>query len=1674
MGFSDVFGKNGFLGKLGETLQDTGWFIGAPVATAVDLARAGFEDDVTLGGALSKGINRGTQLFLGDNNATPENPKDDVENLFSPSVKTVLDGLEWVYDNAVAQPINAMNVTQQRALADISGTEDNASVFDVGSAWERGDEKTGGYDNKGTSIGREWGYSLSALRDFLPAGWGRDGQFGALTDEGQKQLNEHSKYFDVESGAVDATARWFLDPTIVLGKASKALKFTAFIRNIDDPAKLEKVLNEQKAAGGLFDTFGERLEAANDFNMGLDIGRPRSAAEIHAANPGLQAAGGDGWQIAQSMEQASRSLWKAGAEPDMIREQGKLISLAGLGDPAALKGLDSSVSEARDAMASFRSQRDDLAMARDWALHQNGQDALDSAQTVANRFVDDVISRGEDYLQSEDFLAMTNERLKAITPQFRAAQSEAARIEKMRAVAVETDGALRKYPLLAGVRGGTDQMAKRAAKELGTYQGPVAARLDFVFQSSAWNKAVKLKIPTAAKMLAPHITLGVKAARAFKSQQAPRTIEFHDPNAPLALNNFLKHSAVAPEKREELVSAMAGARTEGAKRSIVENAVMHAQGSMIDKYLKENPRFTEATAKIVIAEQAKMIQRESQRAGLQTRKFTAHQKEDGSPGDAIVDDDGIVQYSPLLETQLENQMVLPDLRTFTKILDHHSGWLTDLSEWAQGNRLPDQGRVSELAAKVFDARVKKAPGLDVRVSNSAEAMKRRKWMADQFIDTGLSSLTKAWKYGMLLRPAYPMRVLIDSDMRAMAVLGPIAFGQHFAPRAFGFATMGGASRMKTHFAAGVDDQRLTKLKTDIELFEDKWKSQSDDPILDADYDKLVAEKETIAARLELYRTGGRAGRQAAYGRFGEVGQKDIETVMGNIPGAFADDYGKKLRYTISSKTTAALIGDSQKLTAANLMSENWTSLTPSDAGHMDAWLHAVNAQLKQSVLGKKAMEFQARAGDDPERAVKALVGWMRNTAEGRAIKGRMAWDTANSENFAREIVGYVNHYLPTPEIRAKAGAERISQADLESLYPDPLLRPPVHGQALARSMGRGSTAGTMINDWFSRTMKWLSDAPEDQLARHPMYAAVYEQSARRHAEFLHADPNRTDIGLDEIHELIQKRAHKDGQKAIKSYMFDVATQSDLSQALRFYSPFIAAWEDTVRKWGRIASDKPDLLGKAYLGWNAPNDMGLVVDKDGNKVESDDFNSETYLLVRAPEWAPFIGGKDLSLAGSHFRIPKQAVNIILQGGLQPGFGPLVAIPTSKLQVANPELDDVARFVNPYGPQSVWDSLAPSTVKRVQELVQGQSKEHMYDTERMYMQMLGEYRQDPEKFAGKAPTWEEAADRAKWIGVLKITNNFTNPFPAVFDSKYKLYQDSYRDLLNKQRTENHEQGWATEQFIKAHGESFFPLVQSMSKNNAGLTSSAEAVEASKRFKSEISQYGIGPDGKPNATLIRLIVGQEGEGEFNQSAHRWQQTREISPASGYQFRDVSNAQEAAQDADVNLGWYKYQAFINQADAEANTLGFRSYKESEDLVARREAFVQNLSDMLPAWRQDFESMDTGKFTRNLEDLEKVVADSNKFGVERTDIAGVKQYLVMRKALKQQLDEFGISEGSQDAEPFKQEFTEMVMDMVGSNTSFSEWAFNPFLERDPLLSQIAPVPGDPSQIDTATQWGIS
>jgi len=414
--------------------------------------------------------------------------------------------------------------------------------------------------------------------------------------------------------------------------------------------------------------------------------------------------------------------------------------------------------------------------------------------------------------------------------------------------------------------------------------------------------------------------------------------------------------------------------------------------------------------------------------------------------------------------------------------------------------------------------------------------------------------------------------------------------------------------------------------------------------------------------------------------------------------------------------------------------------------------------------------------------------------------------------------------------------------------------------------------------------------------------------------------------------------------------------------------------------------------------------------------------------------------------------------------------------SKIQTAAPQLDGVAQFINPYGPSaSVWDTMAPTTVKAFADATNDQSRTHEQDTRRIWSQMLAEYRLDPQKFGGKQPTIDEAAKRAGSLGLLKIVNRVVGVpfpgFPATFQSPYQLYIDGYHALQDRERTENHPHGWADDEFLKQYGETYFPLVQSQSLNNGGVQATAEGVTASGKYKSLIAKYGV-EAGKADPNLIRLIVGQEGEGEYNDSAHLWQEQHEISPASGVNYRDYANPQAAQAKADADLGWLKYRQFMNNLDATALEQGFRTYADSDELVATRKEFVQNLQQENASWYVDWSQRDSTKFTRDLNALGEI-ASSGKFGPMRTDMVGVKQYLALRQAFEEETAQYGISPGSADAQPFRQEFTDAVADLVSQNSQFAEWSYYTFLERDPYLEPVTSQGRPSDQPAAPTDWGI-
>ena len=116
------------------------------------------------------------------------------------------------------------------------------------------------------------------------------------------------------------------------------------------------------------------------------------------------------------------------------------------------------------------------------------------------------------------------------------------------------------------------------------------------------------------------------------------------------------------------------------------------------------------------------------------------------------------------------------------------------------------------------------------------------------------------------------------------------------------------------------------------------------------------------------------------------------------------------------------------------------------------------------------------------------------------------------------------------------------------------------------------------------------------MARSPLYAQAYKTRVQEIIGRL-ADDASIDV------DVVRKSADKLARKDVGKVLFDVSHASNASHAFRFVAPFFAAWEDMMQS-GPGFHEKPWAAERLRQAWDAPNNMGLVVDSNGNRVDAD--------------------------------------------------------------------------------------------------------------------------------------------------------------------------------------------------------------------------------------------------------------------------------------------------------------------------------------------------------------------------------------------------------------------------------------------------------------------------------------
>lgn len=982
----------------------------------------------------------------------------------------------------------------------------------------------------------------------------------------------------------------------------------------------------------------------------------------------------------------------------------------------------------------------------------------------------------------------------------------------------------------------------------------------------------------------------------------------------------------------------------------------------------------------------------------------------------LTDDEGNVIRLPRFETQQLNSIPLLDLQAHDRIFKKHTGMI-------------------------------KALGWSNHYSGSLT----------QFADDSFELFRSVWSATNLLRAGYTIRNVTDDTLRTLASLGTMDFmGRASAGVKYGL----GNSLLRVSNAG-----RRSK-------------------VLGA----VVGEKRKGGTRYEI--------AQRVAGRIDQMG-RDLHSLRGQTADGFVLD-GHKYNGPYAGRAAAFMkvVGanyDSLAGTTRTLQAEfrndysHWDVIKPDAPNHLQSWAHAIQNQIGNSEIGKRFLEGMSAA---------EVKHWLENTTYGRATRRKLGAAGKDTDRVVGEAQAIIDYMVPLMRnmddpwiLRTMAAKGEVNEEALAKLFSDPDLRPEVHGPTIDLNLSEGISG--KISSIVDTGFKWLGTMPTDKLVRHPVFRSMYIGNIRR----LH-DNLRRQVSLEKITDKdfarIEHAARELSLQQLNRLLFDGSTKSNMAHYLRFVTGFFSAWEDSVTKWARIAYDKPETLVQGMKIWNAPNQVNLgstedpmtgkrvprwqVLRKDPETGEYHEAGKEwdpwnvndpnVVIQARLPSWlekfVPFMREDDGSVT-----IAKSSLNLSLQGDAWwlPGAGPIVNMAVGKYALDHPtSLPEVFKWAIPYGGEdNMLYSLLPAWSRRLwdsgESITDGTRAQAFINIAQTQIMKAKLGKRDMP--ATQAEFYKEIEGRVDSFFKLRAFTSFFSPVAVQYDSPFKFYIDSYRQLkaqeasmleaIQKEKAlrKSDPGHWvpvtADELFLENYGEDFYGFTTSVSKNNLGFMASAEAWEKSKRPDVqkyiEAGQYD----------LAALAAGKIEDTAFNQYVYDAQMKQQLKPGSDMTARQRQSPDEAIKENQVHLGWSRFTRTMDLIDG----MQFNQGMDPDEVDRLRSTYAKTLASIFPDWGREYLATDPEKVPARIKDFQRFIVENQKLVRYRPDLQKLSLYLTERDRMLAQLkarDQAGGAKtlnGKENAD-LAQQWKNVQVGLAESDTDFGR-LFWRYLSNDRL-----------------------
>lgn len=747
--------------------------------------------------------------------------------------------------------------------------------------------------------------------------------------------------------------------------------------------------------------------------------------------------------------------------------------------------------------------------------------------------------------------------------------------------------------------------------------------------------------------------------------------------------------------------------------------------------------------------------------------------------------------------------------------------------------------------------------------------------------------------------------------------------------------------------------------------------------------------------------------------------------------AFGGPNGDYYRWASSSHPAfMSTIDGASKMTHATQMAIRGPgfatiSATENADRHTPAYVHYIRNQMMPDPVAKQVV-----AG----KPLDEVSQWMTGTSQGRAYM--KALHVGDPDVKVNEIASMVKQYLPYDGMRDAALAGKFKASTIEDYMPDAKERPDINANIAALIHG-GDGATNILKKSAEWMMELTGTMPDDILVRHPLYNTLYKSRLTDHVQSWISDTGKSLIGKADRDTLVAA-AHAGARADLKNLVYDVSRFNDMGHTLRFISPFFNAWFNAMTTWSKLIVENPGLLGRGYqakrLLWNSPF---AINNTTGQKADVNTPWDQTSFVFHMPK----------ALAGSLgglTDVPIDAKTLISPTYLDaignPGFGPLASVPANQLVKDHPSLMNnaiVRSMLNNMVDQNSMQQLLPSganDVVSLSNLLVGSpdsSSQYAKNVWSIYQEQYYDYLNGQRT---APPDWGNVENTAKYLTVVDLFANRLSPLGFKPAPAHQYLADEYH------RMQAADPKNARQDFYDKYHEAGMVFTQSLSTDPTGIPATVGASVAVKKYSSILKQF---PE------LGAVVVGPEGNGNFDQMAYDWQVAKGL--------RQKLSPQDAAKQVNINTGWAQYGQLSAQAQALLQARGLQSINDpkARDVKALLSNFTSATGDPNdPRYNPDF-YVNYGAYNQNdymnrIQSLFRIAQDPALLSnPARSDIRSLQKYSQLRDVVYASLQKRQAktlsSPGNSD---LAQQYDGAVAQMMQSDTKFAQ-IYDRYLRKD-------------------------